>query len=66
MASGTKVTEITQISDLTGVNDVYVNKGNNFYRISLEAFFADCTTPAPIPRATLTRAWATSCGIWKP
>ena len=41
MASGTKVTEITQISDLTGVNDVYVKKGNNFYRISLEAFFAE-------------------------
>ena len=41
MASGTKVTEIAQLAELTGVNDVYVKKGNGFYRIPLSAFFSE-------------------------
>ncbi|MBR4193741.1 MAG: hypothetical protein IKQ54_05375 [Oscillospiraceae bacterium] len=41
MASGTKVTEIAQLAELTGVNDVYVKKGTGFYRIPLAAFFAE-------------------------
>lgn len=41
MASGTKVTEIDQISSLAGVNDVYIQKDGGFYRIPLATFFAE-------------------------
>ena len=41
MASGKKVTEITQLAELAGVNDVYVRKDSGFYRIPLTVFFSD-------------------------
>lgn len=41
MASGTKITEIEQTLSLTGINDVYIRKGNSFYRIPFTTFLAE-------------------------
>lgn len=40
MAFGTKITEVEQISSLDGVDDIYVRKGNNFYRMDANAIMA--------------------------
>ena len=40
MAFGTRITEVDQISSLDGVDDIYVRKGNNFYRMDANAFMA--------------------------
>ncbi len=39
MASGTKITEIERTLSLAGVNDVYVKKGDAFYRIHWIAIY---------------------------